>query len=53
MTYVSWTFQTHFALTSAPNWGRHAGLFDYNEFYWNLLEFLQGTEGDEIIKLFD
>ena len=45
--------QTHFALTSAANWDRIVGTFDYNEFYWNLLEFLQGPEGEDIIKLFD
>ncbi|KJA14472.1 hypothetical protein HYPSUDRAFT_200946 [Hypholoma sublateritium FD-334 SS-4] len=44
---------THFALTSAANWDRLFGTFDYNEFYWNLLEFLQGPEGEDIIKLFD
>ncbi|KJA25616.1 hypothetical protein HYPSUDRAFT_199737 [Hypholoma sublateritium FD-334 SS-4] len=45
--------RTHFALTSAANWDRLFGTFDYNEFYWNLLEFLQGPEGEDIIKLFD
>ncbi len=49
--YIS--FQAHFALTSAANWDRIVGTFDYDEFYWNLIDFLEGPEGDDIIKLFD
>ncbi|KJA20595.1 hypothetical protein HYPSUDRAFT_203728 [Hypholoma sublateritium FD-334 SS-4] len=45
--------RTHFSLTSAATWDRIVGMFDYNEFYWNLLEFLEGPEGEDIIKLFN
>ena len=53
MTDIFLSFQTHFALTSAANWDRIVGTFDYHEFYWNLLDFLQGPEGEDIIKLFN
>ena len=52
-TNISPSFQTHFSLTSAANWDRIVGTFDYHEFYWNLLDFLQGPEGEDIIKLFN
>ncbi len=47
------SFQAHFALTSAANWDRIVGTFDYDEFYWNLMDLLEGPEGEDIIKLFD
>lgn len=53
MANVYPSFQAHFALTSAANWDRIVGTFDYNEFYWNLMDFLEGPEGEDIIKLFD
>lgn len=53
LTKLFWSIQTHFSLTSAATWDRIVGMFDYNEFYWNLLEFLEGPEGEDIIKLFN
>lgn len=53
MTNVAWLCQTHFALTSAANWDKIIGTFNYDEFYWNLLEFLEGPEGEDIITLFN
>lgn len=53
MTDIAFAIQTHFSLTSAPNWDRRVGTFDYSEFYWNLLGFLEGPEGEETIKLFN
>lgn len=53
MINVSWSIQTHFALTSAASWDKIVGMFNYDEFYWNLLEFLEGPDGEDIIKLFN
>ncbi|KAJ6563827.1 hypothetical protein B0H19DRAFT_1258359 [Mycena capillaripes] len=45
--------QTRFALSSQQNWGHMDGGFSYLDFYWSIVDLLQGEEGQEIIDRFN